>query len=62
MTIQIPALKSPFYITENLPGGELPPVLWRWLVDLLSQFFFNKIYKKNGDVSKLMNLVRASVT
>ena len=24
-------------LTENLPGGQLPPVLWRWPVILLSR-------------------------
>ena len=30
-------LKSPLHLTENLPCGELPPVLWRWPISLLSQ-------------------------
>ena len=32
VTILLFASPSP-----NLPGGELPPMLWRWPVDLLSQ-------------------------
>jgi hypothetical protein len=24
-------------LTDNLPGGQLPPVHWRWSVGLLSQ-------------------------
>ena len=30
-------VKSPLYLMENLLGGQLPPVLWRWHVGLLSQ-------------------------
>ena len=30
-------MKTPPYLTENLPGGELSPVLWRWPLGLLSQ-------------------------
>jgi hypothetical protein len=30
-------MKSPLYLTENLLGGQLPPVLWLWDVDLLSK-------------------------
>ena len=30
-------MKSPLYLTEKLPGGQLPPELWRWPVGLLSQ-------------------------
>ena len=30
-------MKPPLYLTENLPGGQLPHVLWRWHVGLLSQ-------------------------
>jgi hypothetical protein len=37
-------VKSPLYMTENLPGGQLPLVLWRWHVGLLSQ---NKNKNKN---------------
>ena len=28
---------TPLYLTENLPGGKLPPALWRWPIGLLSQ-------------------------
>ena len=37
MAVEIPAGKSPLYLTENLLGGQLPHVLWRWPVGLLSQ-------------------------
>ena len=29
--------KSPLYLTDNLSGGQLPRVLWSWLVGLLSK-------------------------
>ena len=32
-----PGCESPLYLTENLPGGQLPPMLWRWPIGLLSQ-------------------------
>ena len=38
-----PAVKSPLHLTENLPGDQLPPVLWRWHINLLSS---EKEYKK----------------
>jgi hypothetical protein len=28
LMIRIPAVKSPLYPKENLPGGQLPPLLW----------------------------------
>ena len=37
LAVQFPAMKSPLYLTENLPGGQLPPMLWHWHVGLLSQ-------------------------
>jgi hypothetical protein len=37
MAVWFPAIKSPLYLTENLPGGQLPLVLWCWHVGLLSQ-------------------------
>ena len=37
LAVRFLALKSPLYLMENLPGGQLPPVLWRWPVSLLSQ-------------------------
>ena len=40
-------MKSHVYLTENLAGDELPPVLWRWPVGLLSQ---KKNNKKNVNV------------
>ena len=30
-------VKSPLYLTRDLPTGQLPHVLWRWHVGLLSQ-------------------------
>jgi hypothetical protein len=32
-----PAVKSPLYLTENLPCGQLPPVFWRCHVNNRSQ-------------------------
>jgi hypothetical protein len=32
-----PAMKSPLYRMENFPDDQLPLVLWRWHVGLLSQ-------------------------
>jgi hypothetical protein len=32
----IPNCKSPLYLTDNLPGAQLPPVHWRWSVGLLT--------------------------
>ena len=37
LAVRIPVVKSPLYLTENLLGGELPPVLWRWPIGLLFQ-------------------------
>ena len=37
MAVRFPVAKSPLYLTENFPGGRLPPVLWRSPVGLLSQ-------------------------
>jgi hypothetical protein len=31
-TVRSSAGKSPLYLMENLSGGQLPPVLWRWSV------------------------------
>ncbi len=31
------AVKSPLYFDKNLPSGQLPPMLWRWPIGLLSQ-------------------------
>ena len=33
----LPAVKSPLYLTKNLSGGQLPHVLWCWPVRLLSR-------------------------
>ena len=41
----ISAMKSPIYLTKNLPGGQLPHMLWCWLVGLLSQ---KKFENKNS--------------
>ena len=30
LAVRIPAVKYPLYMTEHLPGGQLPLVLWRW--------------------------------
>ena len=37
LTVRFPAVRFPLYLTEYLLGGQLPSVLWRWLVGLLSQ-------------------------
>jgi hypothetical protein len=34
----IPGCEIFLYLTENLPSDQLPLVLWRWHVGLLSQF------------------------
>ena len=36
LAVQFPAVKCSLYLIENLPGGQLPPMLWRWLVGILS--------------------------
>ena len=41
------AVKSPFYLTENFPGGQLPPVLWRWYVNFLSHIMYGVNLKEN---------------
>ena len=48
-------VKSPLYLMENLLGGQLPPVLWRWHVGLLSQInkFMNQLMRRNISVTKL---------
>jgi hypothetical protein len=33
------------YLTENLPGGQLSPVLWRWHVGM-SAFYLKKEKEK----------------
>ena len=35
--VRILDMKSPLYLTIFLPSGQLPLVLWRWHVGLLSQ-------------------------
>ena len=47
-------MKSPLYLTENLPSGELPPVLWRRPLSLLSQKKFLKRKKKSDFASHLV--------
>ena len=37
LAVRFPAVESPLYLMENLPGGQPPPVLSYWLVGLLSQ-------------------------
>ena len=32
LVVRFSAVKSPLYLTEHLPGGQPPHVLWRWLV------------------------------
>jgi hypothetical protein len=34
LAVQFQAAKSPLYVTEKLPYGQLPHVLWRWLVGM----------------------------
>ena len=36
-SLKLKRIKSLLYLMENLPGGQLSPVFWRWLVGLLSQ-------------------------
>ena len=36
LAVWFPAVKSPLYLTKNLPGGQLPLMLSRWHVSLLS--------------------------
>jgi hypothetical protein len=36
LAVQFPAVKSPLYMTDKLPGGSLPHVLWPWHVGPLS--------------------------
>jgi hypothetical protein len=44
---RFPAVKPPLNLTENLSGGQLPPMLRRWHVGLLSQKNKNKNKNKN---------------
>jgi hypothetical protein len=37
LAIRFLVVKSALYLTNNLPGRQLPPILWRWHVRLLSQ-------------------------
>ena len=32
LAVRFPSMKSPLHLTNNLVGGELPHVLWRWHV------------------------------
>ena len=36
LAVQFSVVKSPLYLTESLPGGQLPLVFWRWSIGLLS--------------------------
>jgi hypothetical protein len=36
VAVRFPVVKSHVYLMGNLSGGQLPHVLWRWHVDLLS--------------------------
>ena len=42
LVVRFLAVKSPPYLTENFAGGQLPPVLWRWPIDLMSPKKINK--------------------
>ena len=37
LAVQFPAVKSSLYLTYNLFNDQLPLVLWRWHVNLMSQ-------------------------
>ena len=51
----IPGVRSPLYLTKYLPGGQLPPMLWRWFVGLLAQQQINK--QENGRTVRLCPLL-----
>ena len=55
LAVWFPAVKSPLYLTNNLPGGQLSHVLWRWPVDLLSP---KKKKKKEKRISNISWLVK----
>ena len=57
LAVRIPAVKSPMCLTENSPGGQLPPVLWRWPVGLLSKKP-NKKYRLVIVVSSTHNVAK----
>ena len=44
LAVRFPVVESSLYLTENLSGGQLPPMLWHWLVGLQSQ----KTKRKGG--------------
>ena len=50
LTVRFPAIKSPLSMTENLSGGQLSHVLWRWLVGLL----FKKIQINSNQIGLLV--------
>lgn len=37
LAVRIPAVKSPLYLVEDLPGGQVCHVLWHWPIKVLSQ-------------------------
>jgi hypothetical protein len=50
-------MKSPLYLTNNLSGGQLPPMLWSWHVNLLSRNFLKKKEEgRNPDLYPLTEL------
>ena len=51
LAVRIPAVKSPLYLTKNLSGGQLPHVLWRWPIGLLSQKKIGKYFWELVDES-----------
>ena len=56
LAVRFLAMKSPLYLTENLQGGQLPPVqLWRWHVGILSQKMIinNKLFEQNLVIADL---------
>jgi hypothetical protein len=49
--------ESPPYLTNYLPSGELPRVLWRWHVSLLSQKQKKKEKRKKKILYHLSNTI-----
>jgi hypothetical protein len=50
-------VKSPLYSTDDLPGGQLFHVLWRWHVGLLSKNLKKKKKKTLANLANLANVV-----
>jgi hypothetical protein len=42
-------MKSPFYLIKKFLGGQLPLLLWRWHVGLLSKNIKKRKKKKKKD-------------